>query len=190
MQTGYFTDSGAPISTDMLRLGSQIGRCARCRRPLSDPVSVAAGMGPICRSIGRGSDRSQTGDCHDLPWDAQTGDIRLERRCDGIHTNLPIVIAHHSPTGVEWSYGGSGPADPALSILAAFIPGDGKTDERVWSGQRVSAEAYELHQAFKQQFIAPLPHEGGRISGEAIRAWIEEQRYARLCEDVGERRYG
>ena len=30
-------------------------------------------------------------------------------------------VVHHSPTGLEWGYGGSGPADTALSILADYF---------------------------------------------------------------------
>ena len=32
-------------------------------------------------------------------------------------TNVPHLVVHHSPTGYEWGYGGSGPADLALNIL-------------------------------------------------------------------------
>jgi hypothetical protein len=49
---------------------------------------------------------------------------------------------NHSPDGHSWGYGGSGPAQLALSIcLELYGP------ER----------AVELHQPFKWQFIAPLP---------------------------------
>lgn len=115
------------------------------------------------------------------------GQVLLQRTPEGVATNLPIVIAHHSPTGIEWGYGGSGPADLALSILNAFIPANaGQHTERCWSGQTVSAEAWALHQPFKRAFVETMPYEGGTISGEAIRAWIEEQRYTRLCE-LGDR---
>lgn len=149
--------------------------CTRCHRPLSDPVSVAAGMGPICRGWSRSRDHAVdehgSTDQHDLPWN---GDVRLERINGVIHTNLPEVIRHHSPTGIEWGYMGSGPADLALSILATFLPVESKDDSQVvWSGQRVSDEAWYFHQAFKTQFIAVLPPHGGVITGVTIRTWIE-----------------
>ncbi|MCE3256981.1 MAG: hypothetical protein K0Q64_1064 [Nitrobacter vulgaris] len=166
-QTSAFGYSGSTI-------------CTRCHRPLSDPVSVQAGMGPVCRGWTRATDHSIDDGCtdkHDLPWD---GDIRIERRADGIHTNLPVVIRHHSPTGIEWGYAGSGPADLALSILAVFLPGErGVECTTVWSGQRVSDEAFFFHQAFKMSYIATLPPHGGTISGETIRAWIARYRELR-----------
>ena len=35
--------------------------------------------------------------------------------------NLPKHIVRHSPTGMTWGYGGSGPADLALSLLTAVV---------------------------------------------------------------------
>jgi hypothetical protein len=34
----------------VVAFGKQFGKCSICNRPLSDPESVAAGVGPICRS--------------------------------------------------------------------------------------------------------------------------------------------
>jgi len=49
---------------------------------------------------------------------------------------------NHSPDGFEWGYGGSGPAQSSLAILADAL-GD---DER----------AVDLHQRFKRAVIASL----------------------------------
>jgi hypothetical protein len=35
---------------------SRISYCSRCNKPLSNPVSVDAGMGPICRGHRKGDD--------------------------------------------------------------------------------------------------------------------------------------
>ena len=35
-------------------------------------------------------------------------------------------IVRHSPTGMEWGYGGSGPSDTALSILADYLDSVGR----------------------------------------------------------------
>jgi hypothetical protein len=88
--------------------------------------------------------------------------IVLERhRYDGSSiVNIEQRIKYHSPTGFEWGYGGSGPADLALNILSYFVPVD---------------EAFRLHQSFKWDFISPLPHEGGTIKNEAILAWIKSK---------------
>jgi DNA-directed RNA polymerase subunit RPC12/RpoP len=87
-------------------------------------------------------------------------DIICFRDDDGIHTNVPQRIKQHSPTGFEWGYGGSGPADLALNILSLF------------AGQEF-AERY--HQDFKREFIASMPHEGGMIRREDIIQWIKEK---------------
>ncbi len=67
----------------------------------------------------------------------------------------------HSPSGFEWGYGGSGPADLALNILLEA------TGERDF--------AAEHHQAFKRAFVAPLPFDGGRIEAARISEWIAER---------------
>lgn len=52
---------------------------------------------------------------------------------------LRLDLANHSPTGFEWGYAGSGPAQLALAILAHH------------SGDRT---ALLLHQIFKQDVVA------------------------------------
>jgi len=85
-------------------------------------------------------------------------DVILKRNANGqVSVNVTHQRVLHSPTGFEWGYGGSGPADLALNILLQF------TDP-------MTAEL--LHQAFKWEFIATMPHEGGTISGVDIRSWI------------------
>jgi len=89
-------------------------------------------------------------------------DIVCSRDASGTHTNVPRRITKHSPTGFEWGYGGSGPADFALNILSVFI------------GQE-KAESGGLYQLFKQDFVMPLPQEGGTIPRAEILKWIEKQ---------------
>lgn len=84
--------------------------------------------------------------------------ISLARNNGETITNVPHKIVYHSPSGFEWGYGGSGPADLALNILAVFVP---------------DKYAMQYHQAFKWAFIAPMPHEGGIIYASDIRQWIE-----------------
>jgi hypothetical protein len=55
---------------------------------------------------------------------------------------LRLDLANHSPTGFEWGYAGSGPAQLALALLADATCRD--------------ATARALHQAFKFKFITPL----------------------------------
>ncbi|MHB8646200.1 MAG: DUF6166 domain-containing protein [Thermomicrobiales bacterium] len=101
-------------------------------------------------------------------------DIRCERDDEGTRFNIMQRVRHHSPTGMEWGYAGSGPADFALNILDRFLPAgtDGWEGTPCWDKNIVSRMAWSLHQDFKFAFIAALPYEGGVISGARIREWI------------------
>lgn len=85
-------------------------------------------------------------------------------RDDHAHTNVPHRYVFHSPTGFEWGYGGSGPADLAFNILAMFVDKE---------------YAFKYHQQFKWDFVAKIPREGGTISGLDIICWL----YARTEAD-------
>jgi len=84
----------------------------------------------------------------------------------------------HSPSGMAWGYGGSGPADLALSILADYlgeadaIPAHERYDHAIARAiQRT--RAWMLHQDFKWCSIAPLDQGAGwTIRGQQIAAWL------------------
>ena len=85
-------------------------------------------------------------------------DVVLWRTCDGeAHASVPHA-ARHSPTGIEWGYGGSGPADLARSILLALV------DEP-------TADA--LYQRFKAEVVSAVPEVGGVLRAADVRAWAE-----------------
>jgi len=65
-------------------------------------------------------------------------------------------IVEHSPTGFQWGYGGSGPADLALSILADCIGLD---------------EARKHYQNFKWGFVANFGNEW-QMTDEQIKDWL------------------
>jgi Family of unknown function (DUF6166) len=67
---------------------------------------------------------------------------------------LRLDLWNHSPTGFEFGYGGSGPAQLALAILADCCGDD-------------LAVAY--HQAFKWAVIARIPGPGGSLTGTFVR---------------------
>ena len=62
-------------------------------------------------------------------------------------------LRNHSPTGYEWGYGGSGPAQLALAILADSV------------GERLALEHY---QEFKHLVVAGLPHKSWVLTGEQV----------------------
>ena len=71
----------------------------------------------------------------------------------------------HSPTGFEWS---TAAADRRPGVaLNILLTASGDPD---FSAQH--------HQAFKWQFVAKPPAEGGKISASEENAWIEERRLA------------
>jgi len=103
-------------------------------------------------------------------------DVYLLRRDEsGVGTNVPHLVTHHSPTGFEFGYGGSGPADLALNILEHSLHRLGYTGERetCWRGDCFT-HAFVMHQAFKWEFIAGAPAEGDVIiTHAAVDAWIK-----------------
>jgi len=62
---------------------------------------------------------------------------------DGRRLNPRRDLWNHSPSGFEWGYGGSGPAQLALAILADHCGND--------------KEAFNFHHRFKWAVIAELP---------------------------------
>ena len=97
----------------------------------------------------------------DEPFKIKTGhDIILTRTLLGAEANVPHRIVYHSPTGFEWGYCGSGPADLALNILAIFLPDN-------W--------AMRYHQQFKGYIISKIPLLGGTITAKSITRWINLQ---------------
>jgi hypothetical protein len=71
-------------------------------------------------------------------------------------------LANHSPDGFQCGYGGSGPAQLALAILADALDDDEK--------------ALNLYQKFKAEIISKLdPELGWTLSVEFVESWIEAQ---------------
>jgi len=70
---------------------------------------------------------------------------------------------NHSPTGFQWGYGGSGPAQLALALLA-----DATGDDRL---------AVHLHQPFKRHFVCSFGN-SWTMTDEGIRAWAATQEAA------------
>lgn len=98
-------------------------------------------------------------------------DVTCRRSAAGVDVSIPQSVVHHSPAGFEWGYGGSGPADLALNILAAIFPGD---EVKCFRG-RCSETAWSLHQEFKWKFVAALPRDGGVIRAVAVEHWLGDR---------------
>lgn len=63
----------------------------------------------------------------------------------GVPLDPRLELRNHSPTGFEWGYGGSGPAQLSLAILADYLKND--------------QQALEYYQSFKFAVIGALPRE-------------------------------
>jgi hypothetical protein len=106
--------------------------------------------------------------------DAQIEGVTCWRAPDGTAiSSIPQRHVHYAPTGFDWGFGGSGPADLAINVLARFLPlAPDATGVALRDGSTVSEAAWALHQQFKYDLIAALPRSGGHIPAETIRAWI------------------
>jgi len=114
---------------------------------------------------------------------------------------LPHII-RHSPTGMEWGYGGSGPADLARSILidalgpAALCPACLGSKRLAWEPEADAEVPFDParhhedqalgclcddgyrplpYQAFKWEFVARWQQDGWRIERKQVLAWLIDQ---------------
>ena len=83
---------------------------------------------------------------------------------DGIPLEPRLDLYNHSPDGFEWGYGGSGPAQLALAILANHLGDDG--------------QALALYQSFKWEVVTKLPHRGWTMTSQEIEQALETIRAA------------
>jgi hypothetical protein len=73
---------------------------------------------------------------------------------DGRRLNPRLDLWNHCPSGFEWGYGGSGPAQLALAILADHLG-----DDRA---------AFDFHHRFKWAVVAELPKRQWTLTSEEI----------------------
>lgn len=86
-----------------------------------------------------------------------TGGAQVFVEDDG--RRLPLRhVKRHSPSGLEWGYAGSGPADLACSVLSDLLG--------------TPSVHPILYQAFKADVIAGLAKEGFSLPADAVRAWL------------------
>lgn len=156
-----------------------VGRCGACRRTLTNPKSIQRGLGPICarklEALNRKRQEANPSADAFLPIPFEKG-IVLRRQGYIVKTNVPHLVVHHSPTGFEFGYAGSGPADLALNIVEMMLNRLGYQGHRTkcWRGTCFSL-AYRLHQAFKVEFIAGAPREGTVIPYPVLEVWVAQR---------------
>ena len=83
----------------------------------------------------------------------------VEVTANGEPLDPRLDLRNHSPTEFEWGYGGSGPAQLALAILADHLVDD--------------EQALNLYQHFKWVVIAGLPKHRWSLTGGDIDAALQ-----------------
>jgi hypothetical protein len=88
--------------------------------------------------------------------------LRKRKHKRKITPSRSLKVWNHSPTGFEFGYGGSGPAQLALAILLDYTNNN--------------ELAVELHQAFKWKHVGRWDHPGAIITGQEIDEFIRQNR--------------
>jgi len=103
-------------------------------------------------------------------------------------------LCNHSPTGFEWGYGGSGPSQLALAMLADFF-GDPEAaalhrpnrdsrmpsatraagPERLSKGGAGTRAALDLYHAFRHDVIAEIRADSWEIRSAQVATWVRKQ---------------
>lgn len=90
---------------------------------------------------------------------------------DKLSSPLPmrLDLRNHSPTGFEWGYGGSGPAQLALALAAAVCESDD--------------EAQLVYQSLKWSLVCSLPKDGWAVSEFQVRHALTVRRRLELTQE-------
>jgi hypothetical protein len=81
---------------------------------------------------------------------------------DGRRLNPRFDLWNHSPTGFEWGYNGSGPAQLALAILADHCGNN--------------EQALNFYHRFKWAVVARFPHRSWRLTSGQIDLLLQKLR--------------
>jgi len=154
-------------------------KCRICGRPLSNPKSIKAGIGPICAcKMERDADMSEEGRSdHKLPQPLSEGLVVMRDRHGEVWSNVPWLVVEHSPAGFEYGYHGSGPSDLALNLTQALLERMGYDGPKVKLFQGECFEfAWMIHHEIKREWIATIPHdaEHATVPVGPIIEWIKQ----------------
>lgn len=108
------------------------------------------------------------------PAQRQTSVVVVTETDDGIASEPLRHHVRHSPTGFEWGYGGSGPADLARCILLDYFDLHDQADERTLE-YADPGEPTVSYMDFKFEVVAGLDRGGFVITDHEIRRWIESK---------------
>ena len=96
-----------------------------------------------------------------------------------------LDLVNHSPTGLEWGYGGSGPSQLALAVVADCL-----NDNEQLSLKKVATDeqALRLYQQFKWLVIAQLPHAAWTLTEADVLKAVQHIRQTEESEEVEQQR--
>ena len=89
---------------------------------------------------------------------------------DGEPLSPRLDLGNHSPSGFEWGYAGSGPAQLSLAILADHCGND--------------EQAFNFHHRFKWAVVAELPRRRWTLTSPEIEQVLHNMREAELRPEV------
>jgi hypothetical protein len=78
----------------------------------------------------------------------------------------------HSPTGFEWGYGGSGPAELARALVKDAMRDLGDPDD----------PDPRIYQRFKFMFVVSFAHDGWSLEADVVRAFVQFAEAAEIVE--------
>ena len=92
-----------------------------------------------------------------------------------LHASIELPHRQHHSDAFHWGYGGSGPADLALSILDYLTVTLGeKRTVKIRKG-KTTHTAWILHHDFKWQYVAHFQDDWS-ITADEIHRWLQQQR--------------
>jgi hypothetical protein len=104
------------------------------------------------------------------PADDQIGDCRVLVIEDG--RTRPLRHVRYHSDAFEFGYGGAGPADTALSILANYFDEKRLNRRQI---ERGKSRAWLWHQPFKWAFISTADRASFTITEAQIAEWLKAQ---------------
>jgi hypothetical protein len=137
-----------------------MSNCRRCNRPLKREPWATLGIGRICSAKSQkdsGCTKNENDTDEIIPFEGDVFFIERKKEpfvsrsvggamrnegvnvASGVRTNIQRTVYKHSPTGFNFGYSGSGPADTALNLLLMVTSKE---------------QAYSYYQDFKEKFIA------------------------------------
>jgi len=150
-------------------------KCLKCNRELKNEKAKSIGFGEVClRKLKREETRKENEINQRIlipPREHNPGEyVFVKREANTVKSNIPRTINHHSPSGFNYGYPGSGASELALNIMNFYYPGN----KQKVGEYSVSEITFRLYQRFKEEFIAIQKEDSFKIDTKDIKCWVEK----------------